>query len=80
MDKLKWKLLTEVHGRMQAELLKSYLEAEGIGVEIIQEGIGHNIYPVMNGALSLVQFFVPPEQIGEAKKLVAEYNKADGTK
>ena len=30
MDELKYELLTEVNGRMQADLLKSYLEAEGI--------------------------------------------------
>ena len=29
MDDLKWELLTETNGRMQADLLKSYLEAAG---------------------------------------------------
>ena len=40
MDNLKWELLTEANGRMQADLWKSYLEAEGIEVELFQEAVG----------------------------------------
>jgi hypothetical protein len=47
MDELKWGLLTQTAGRLQADLLKSHLEAAGIEVELFQEAVGHNIYPVM---------------------------------
>ena len=34
---MKWEVLTEVQGRLEAEFLKSYLEAQGIEVELFQE-------------------------------------------
>ncbi len=76
MDQLKYELLTEVNGRMEADLLKSYLEAEGIRVEIFQEAIGHNIYPVMIDGLGRVQLFVPKEQANEAREILEQYNKS----
>jgi len=76
MDELKWELLTEVQGRLQADLLKSYLEAYGIDVELFQESIGHHIYPVTVDGLGRVQLFVSKEQAEEAHKLLDEYNAA----
>ena len=73
MDELKWEKLTETNGRMEADVLKSYLEAEGIRVELFQEAIGHHIYPVMVDGLGRVQLFVSKEQIAMAKELLAEY-------
>jgi hypothetical protein len=76
MDLLKYELLAEVNGRMEADLLKSYLEAEGIRVELFQEAIGHNVYPVMIDGLGRVQMFVPKEQIKEAKEILEQYNES----
>ena len=73
MDGLKWEKLTETNGRMEADVLKSFLEAEGIQVEVFQEAVGHHIYPVMVDGLGRVQLFVSKEQIGKAKELLAEY-------
>jgi ribonucleotide reductase beta subunit family protein with ferritin-like domain len=73
MDELKWEKLTETNGRMEADVLKSFLEAEGIQVEVFQEAVGHHIYPVMVDGLGRVQLFVSKEQIGKAKELLAEY-------
>lgn len=73
MDGLKWEKLTETNGRMEADVLKSFLEAEGIHVEVFQEAVGHHIYPVMVDGLGRVQLFVSKEQIGMAKELLAEY-------
>ena len=78
MDELKWELLTETNGRGQAELLKSYLQAEGIDVELFQEAIGHHIYPVMIDGLGRVQLFVPKSDLAQARKLLAVY-EADKT-
>jgi hypothetical protein len=75
MDELKWGLLTEVQGRLEAELLKSYLEAYGIEVELFQEAVGHHIYPVTINGLGRVQLFVPKEQADQARKLLEEYNQ-----
>ncbi len=76
MDELKWELLTEVQGRLEAEFLKSYLEAQGIDVELFQEAIGHHIYAVTVDGLGRVQLFVAKEQVQEARRLLDEYNNA----
>jgi hypothetical protein len=76
MDELKWELLTEVQGRLEADLLKTYFLAYGIDVELFQEAVGHHIYPVMIDGLGRVQLFVAKEQAAEARKLLQEYNNA----
>ncbi len=74
MDELTWEVLTETNGRAQADLLESYLEAEGIEVELFQEAVGHHIYPVMIDGLGRVQVFVPKAQLEQARELLAAYN------
>lgn len=69
MNDMKYELLTEVNNRLEAELLESYLEANGIDVELFQESVGQNAFPVTNDILGHVQVFVPKEKIKEAKKL-----------
>jgi hypothetical protein len=76
MDELKWELLTEVQGRLEADLLKSYFEAYGIEIELFQEAVGHHIYPVTINGLGYVQLFVAKEQAEEARKLLEEYINA----
>lgn len=76
MGELKWTLLTEVQGRLEADLLKSYFEAAGVEVELFQEAIGHHIYPVTVDGLGRVQLFVSNEQEKEARKLLEDYLNA----
>lgn len=78
MDKLKWELLTEVQGRLEADLIKSYLEAEEIEVELFQEAIGHHIYPVTIDGLGRVQIFVSKENAIEARQLLQEFQRNQG--
>jgi hypothetical protein len=73
MEDLKWVLLTETNGRMDADILKSYLEAEGIHVELFQEAVGHHIYPVTIDGLGRVQLFVSKDQIITAKEMLKVY-------
>jgi hypothetical protein len=73
MDEMKYELLTEIGGRMQADLLESFLEANGVDVELFQESVGHSIYPVNFDMLGNVQVFVPKEKIKLAKKLLDEF-------
>ncbi len=68
MNDLKYELLIELNSRMEADLLKSYLEAQEIPVELFQEAIGHNIYPVTITGMGTVQVFVPKEKIKQAQK------------
>jgi len=76
MEELKWEVLTEVQGRLEAEFIKSHMEAMGIEVELFQESVGHHIYPVTVNGLGRVQIFVPKDQAEEARKLLEEYNNA----
>lgn len=73
MDTLKYDLLTEIQGRMEADLLQSFLEAHGVPVILIQEAAGHNVYPVMVDGLGRVQVFVPKEKNAEAHELLDEF-------
>lgn len=75
MDELKYERLSEVYGRMEAELIKSYLEANGIDVELFQESIGQNIYPTTVDQLGRVQIFVEKIKLKEALVLMKELNK-----
>jgi hypothetical protein len=74
MDELKWELLTESSKRFEADLLKSYLEAEGIEVQLFQEGAGQDIYPVTFGPLAMVQVFVPNDKINDARSILENFN------
>lgn len=79
MDELKWELLTEVQGRLEANLLKTYFEAYGIDIELFQEAVGHHIYPVTIDGLGRVQLFVSKEQAEAARQLLDEYNRAQNS-
>jgi hypothetical protein len=74
MDELKWELLTQVQGRFNADILKSYFEASGIEVELFQEAIGQHIYPTHLDILGRVEIFVSKEQADAARKLLEEFN------
>ena len=76
MDELKWEILTEVQGRLEAEFIKSYLESQDIDVELFQESVGHHIYPVTINGLGRVQIFVPKEQAKEAHQILEAYHNA----
>jgi hypothetical protein len=78
MDNMKYSKLAEVSGRPEAELIESLLEAEGIDVELIQEAVGHIIYPVTIDGLGLVQLFVPTDKLQEAREWLKVYH--DGIK
>ncbi len=75
MDDMKWELVGVCNGRLEAELLQSYLEARGIEVEIFQEAVGHHIYPVTIDGLGRVQLFVSKENSVEARALIDQYQR-----
>jgi hypothetical protein len=74
MDEMKWAKLTEVYGRMDADLIESYLEAHGIDVELFQEAVGHHIYPTTIDGMGRVQIFVEKENLAEARKMIERFN------
>ena len=74
MENLKYELLIEANGRLEADMIKSYLEAEGIAVEMFQEAVGR-IYAMTIDGLGRVQLFVPKTQIAEARELIQAYQQ-----
>ena len=75
MDQLTYENIVEVSGRLEAEMIESYLEAQGIDVELIQESIGHSIYPVTVDGLGRVQIFVPKVKVIEAREWLKVYQE-----
>jgi len=67
MNEMKYAKLTEVLGRWKAEVVESFLESEGIDVELIQDSLSHTFYI---HAFAPVQIFVPNEKLEEARELV----------
>lgn len=62
-------------GQLEAEMIKSFLEAQGINVVINQESIGRT-YGLSAGVLGMVEVLVPQSQAQEAQKLLSAM--ADG--
>ena len=80
MEELKWELLTEIQGRVEAEIFKSFLIANGVEeVEMFQEALGQHIYPTALDMLGRVQIFVPKDLIEEARQLLEEYQNTQDT-
>ena len=77
MEKMKYELLTELSSRLEADLLESYLEANGIDVELFQESVGHSAFPVTIDMLGHVQVFVPADKMKQARKLLDTFNREE---
>lgn len=68
-----WAKLTEVQGRLRADLLASYLEAHGVEATLFQEGVGHWAYPVTVNRLGCVEVFVPRRKLARARRLLHDF-------
>ncbi len=73
MDEMKYEKLTDLQGRLEANMVESFLEAQGIDVELIQESVGQSSYAVTINGLGRVQVFVPRDQIKEARELLKAF-------
>lgn len=61
-----------VAGRPEAEFIKSFLNAEGIDVELSQEAAG-SVFGLSVGTLGEVEILVPTSKAGRARRMVEEY-------
>ena len=71
MDELKYEKVGEANSRAEAEIIESFLEAEGIDVELVEESISHSAYAV---ATARVEIFVPKEKAKQALKLLKPFD------
>lgn len=69
-----WEYLTEFYDRLEAEMVKAALEAEGIPAILSQEAAG-SLYPVSFGELGRIEVYVPPNDLESARQWLAEYEK-----
>ena len=75
MEQLTYEKIVEINSRLEAEMIESLLEAEGIDVELVQESIGHSVYPVAVDGLGRVQIFVPKTKVNEAREWLKMYRE-----
>jgi hypothetical protein len=73
MSEHEWITLLEVNDRIEAEIIKDALEAQGIPAEIFQEGVVHFAYPVTVGPLAKVEICVPADRNAEAQAWLEDY-------
>jgi len=71
MDEMKYTQLVEVLGRWKAEIIESYLKAEGIDVVLIEDSISQSTYA---NPFAPVQVFVPKEGVAEARVLMETFD------
>jgi hypothetical protein len=69
MDELKYEKVGEANSRAEAEIIESFLKAEGIDVELLEESV--SAYPV---ATARVEIFVPKEKAKQALKLLTPFD------
>ena len=71
MDKMKYEKVGEANSRAEADIIESFLEAEGIDVELVEESVSHSSYAM---PLSRVQIFVPKENIEQTRELLKPFD------
>ena len=71
MDKLKYEKIAEANSRAEAEVIESFLKAEEIDVELIEESISHSSYILPR---ALVEIFVPKEKAKQALELLKPFD------
>ncbi|MBT3188376.1 MAG: hypothetical protein HN736_14555 [Anaerolineae bacterium] len=72
MTEMTWELLTKVYDRIEAEMMKSALEALEISAELAQESVGSTM-PVSFGKFAEIHVFVPKEKFEEASVWLKNY-------
>jgi len=70
MDEMKYALLTEVLGHWKAEIIESFLKAEGIDVVLIQDSLSQSTYA---NPFAPVQVFVSKEGMQQAQELLKTF-------
>lgn len=70
MSEPHWATLFEAAHRMEAEIIKEALEAQGFPAEIFQEGVLH--YTALGGRIDVC---VPSDRLEEAQAWLAQYEE-----
>ena len=76
MSEQTWESVISVQGEFQAEILRGLLEAQGIPVQLSQEGVAR-IYGLGVGPLAEVEILVPDNYMQAAKAVIESYQAGD---
>lgn len=76
MNEHSWISIISVQGELQAEVVRGLMEAQGIPVNLSQEGIAR-AYGLGVGPLSEVDVMVPQNFEQEAKKVIESYRAGE---
>lgn len=71
-----WLVLMEANDRLQAEIFRAALEAEGIPVTIFQESAG-TVYGFSGVPLGVAQICVQAQRLPEARAWLSAYEKGE---
>jgi hypothetical protein len=71
MSETRWHHLTDVYDSVQASILQEALEAHGIPVKRIQEGV-RDVIPFSFGKLAKIEIYVAEEKLQEARDWLAQ--------
>jgi hypothetical protein len=77
MSENSWATLLEVQTRLEGEIIKEALEAQGIPAEIFQEGAMHYVYPMIVGPLAKVEICVPQNYLSQAQAWLKDYESGE---
>jgi hypothetical protein len=67
-----WVVVANVAGPLQAEILRGFLQAQGLTTVVLMEGAGR-VHGLFVGPLGNNQVLVPDDQVERAEQLVEEY-------
>jgi hypothetical protein len=77
MSEMEWVTLLEVNDRIEAEIIKDALEAQGIPAVFFQEGVVHFGYPVTVGPMSKVEICVANNRLEDAQGWLTAYQNGE---
>ncbi len=73
MSEKEWVTLLEVNDRLEAEIIKDALEAQGIPAAYFQEGAVQFGYRIAVGPMSVIEICVPNDRLQEAESWLNAY-------
>jgi len=72
MTNSKWETVAEVYGDLEAEIIRSLLQAEGIPVTLSKEGAGQAL-GLQVGKMGEVQVLVTTENAEKSRSIIDDY-------
>ncbi len=72
MEESGYEKIAEINGRWKADLIESFLKAEGIDVLLIQDAVTHYLY---KSAFDPVEIHVPKSEVSRARELLKSFEE-----